>query len=700
MDSPVSASKWSILVISLAALLGSACEPFGDSGDPMVMNQRVCDGSCETRSLTSDQISTVLQQAIDEMQAQGVAGTVAVVDRVGNALAVLEVRTAVESVAIGSNPNALAFPGNGLEDVPSGGQALGFSAAAAALSKAGTAAYLSTQGGAFSTRTFGQLIQESFNPGEPMQASGPLFGAQLSQLRCGDFVRRSSVIRPLEGRAGPKALPLGMSGDPGGAPLYIAGDPVGGVGVEIDGLYTVDRQVSDDDRSIEEIVAFAAQRSFQPNPDREAPRISVRGKLLRYRDAGEILSPRQPALLSGTPVGGALVDVPGFFLAADGIRPGVRLLAGGSGYALLPDYLALGSEALSTGPVRIPVTNQGLPYLGISKIDRLIDRFPLEPNFPRLNPRDSFFPRPFDGGLTSAQAGAIAASAIQVARRARAQLRTGIDGSGRPFLETSVAVVDLDGNVVALVESPDAPIFATDVAIQKARTAVFLSAPQAEAGLLNDVELRDPIGFGLVFQSQPLGTYVQDVRMAIGDPTVLSRGLALTTRTLGALARPFFPDGVNGNLPGPLSKAIETFSPFNTGLAVDLVIDRLLIDLVRARGIKTCTGQTLLPIRSGIQIYAGGVPIFKSGVLVGAIGAAGDAPEQDNLVAFEGLRQAGITLGGDGVGRIARIGNAPPELRFDTVPVPVPGAGSVRLPYVACPISPFLDGDTENACID
>ena len=57
----------------------------------------------------------------------------------------------------------------------------------AAISKAVTGAYLSTEGNAFSTRTASQIVQRNFNPGETNQPGGPLFGVQFSQLACSDF---------------------------------------------------------------------------------------------------------------------------------------------------------------------------------------------------------------------------------------------------------------------------------------------------------------------------------------------------------------------------------------------------------------------------------------------------------------------------------------------------------------------------------
>src|SRR5581483_1307933 len=94
----------------------------------------------------------------------------------------------------------------------------------AAISKAITGAYLSSEGNAFSTRTASQIVQEHFNPGELGQPGGPLFGVQFSSLPCSDFNTRFSG-----GGAdiGPKRAPLGLSADSGGFPLYKNGTVVG-----------------------------------------------------------------------------------------------------------------------------------------------------------------------------------------------------------------------------------------------------------------------------------------------------------------------------------------------------------------------------------------------------------------------------------------------------------------------------------------
>src|SRR3546814_11676749 len=63
--------------------------------------------------------------------------------------------------------------------------------------------------------------------------------------------------------------------------------------------------------------------------------------------------------------------------------------------------------------------------------------------------------------------------------RARAQIRRPLDSRA----QVTISVVDTHGAVLGIVRSPDAPIFGTDVSLQKARTAAFFSGAQAGAEL-------------------------------------------------------------------------------------------------------------------------------------------------------------------------------------------------------------------------
>jgi uncharacterized protein GlcG (DUF336 family) len=746
---------------------GSASAFLGGSGTPGVVNARLCDGSCalsavttsgaERRSLSTAQVSTVLQQAVAEAQARGVGATIAVVDRVGNVLAVLEtvspLPAAPQTIQIGSNPASVPFPGNGLEDVPggsgagagvqsadtptavaafasafmAGGGTPGAAAAAArdnplisarfaAISKAITAAYLSTEGNAFTTETASQIIQENFNPGEGMRIGGPLFGVQFSQLVCGDIARRQAIVSLAQGTAGPKSAPIGFSGDPGAVPLYIAGEMVRAIGVESDGVYSVQTNIIAGRTFVtnESLIALSGQRAFEPNDDREANKIFVDGRSLRYVDAegAGFASPAATTLAApgSVPAGAQLVDVLNFFQAGGGIQPGTVFFTAASGYVPIS---SIGGVQL-TGPARMLVNMDMTPYLGQNVVNPASDPGVATPVAATTNPRDSFSPTPANGGLTMNEAATIVAGGLGVARRAKALIRRGIQGPGRPSMEVNVAVVDLAGNLLAFAGTPDAPVFGTTVSIQKARGAAFFSRSGGEdpvvpasaaQDLAADVETNVLLP-GLFFQSQPMGQYVTDLRAFLQDPSALSNGIAFGDRSIGNLSRPFFPDGINGNINGPLSQPISSWSPFNTGFQLDLILDRLLIGLLTNQEgnpgaiVSSCTGPELLEMRGGIQIFPGSVAIYKDGSLVGGLGVSGDGVDQDDLIAFEGLKQAGIALGGTGVGGPGMVGNAPRAVRSDLIRVPrqVSNGTAGNLRYVNCPANPFVNSAEDNVC--
>src|SRR5579885_3349543 len=244
--------------LAMAAALGlAACGGGSNSGNstgtapptPQPTSDSGCNGSCATAQsfLSVADVQTVIAQAVAEAHAQGKPAVIAVVDRVGNVLGVYRMDGAPALMTITSQ-----------RGVTGGLEGLTVPSELAAIAKAITGAYLSSEGNAFSSRTASQIVQQHFNPGDSGTPSGPLFGVQFSQLPCSDLSTRfTHGTGP-----GPHRSPLGLSADPGGFPLYKSGTPVGGIGVAADGVYGLDPEVMDRDRDVDEYIAMAGTYGF------------------------------------------------------------------------------------------------------------------------------------------------------------------------------------------------------------------------------------------------------------------------------------------------------------------------------------------------------------------------------------------------------------------------------------------------------
>ena len=227
-------------------------------------------------ALTSVEVETVVARGVAEAQARGRPAVIAVVDRVGNVLAVFSMS--------GARATARTRPGaDGNIDV----QGVTVPAALGAIAKAITGAYLSSSGNAFSTRTASQIVQQHFPPSRTTVGleSGPLFGVQFSQLPCSDLSARFAGGGGSGALIGPKRSPLGLAADPGGLPLYKNGVVVGGIGIMADGDYGFDPEILDVDQDDEEAIALAASIGNEAPVAIRAERISVDGTLLRFSDA-------------------------------------------------------------------------------------------------------------------------------------------------------------------------------------------------------------------------------------------------------------------------------------------------------------------------------------------------------------------------------------------------------------------------------
>lgn len=637
---------------ALASLILNSCAD-GDTGRSGGLDAANfdCDGACNNQNLSETEVRQILGQAIAAAESLGQTATISIVDRVGNVLALYQMQGAKTDLSIDGQISATG----GLEGLnltaAVGGTLL------AAISKAATGAFLSSQGNAFSTRTASQIIQENFNPAELRQPGGPLFGVQFSQLICSDVMtlnpevtsgRATGVKETATGLVGPRPLPLGLSADPGGLPLYQEGDLVGGVGIEVDGIYRLDRNIQNFDDDIEERIALMATRNFEAPSQRVAPNVNA-GKSFRYTDLGyEDLDQVEAATIDN-----ARLVALGDYAAAGAVRDGAIFGTAASG---LLSTTRAGVNALvlvdAAGDIRYPTTAgtalAGGEELRAAEVDALLD------------------------------------SALLTANRTRAAIRRPLDASAR----VSIWIVDHLGTPLGFTRSQDAPVFGIDVALQKARTAAFFSSADA----------------GDVLISANLTEYVTAAREFIASDA-LTGTHAFTDRAGGNLSRPFYPDGINGKANGPFSlpfpgtdsSATETWSPFNTGLQFDIVSPGILQSIDADQDIPdTCSSNDLATrLENGIQIFPGSVPLYRGGVLIGAIGVSGDGIDQDDLISFYGASRQGLDFAGHTAIGDATLGfNAPKSIRADRIVF----ADGTRLRYVRCPEAPFIGDNTQNVC--
>lgn len=163
--------------------------------------------------LTAADVQTIIAQCVARAAQISPNSVIAVTDREGDVLGVWVMR--------GGEPTP--------EEV------------ASAVSKAGTAAYLSSNQEAFTSRTAGFIIQQHFPPGVRNTPPGPLVGVGLSNLFSSDinkFRAPGSVVTfsPQPGLTIKPVFGSSLDGSPGGVPLYRNGLLIGGVGVTGDGV--------------------------------------------------------------------------------------------------------------------------------------------------------------------------------------------------------------------------------------------------------------------------------------------------------------------------------------------------------------------------------------------------------------------------------------------------------------------------------
>jgi uncharacterized protein GlcG (DUF336 family) len=487
--------------------------------------------------MTSNQVATVIGQALtraNDFLVSGVTsnGVVAVVDREG---------FVVGAWSLAPNPSAL--------DVID------------AITKAGTAAFLSSDQQALTSRTAGFIVQQHFPPGIKNRANGPLVGVNFSNLSFSDVnhFKDPHTYDPLAfGGSGTNGAPItslglsalsGLAGSPGGVPLYdVNGHLLGGVGAAITGhppipeLYDI-QQTAKQRYDIDEDVALAGQIGFAPAKKFFGSQVFIAGIRIPYVNSKTVVETPQPLGTIGAPV-------PPYDITNSPLVNYPTLNLGGV-----------------TGEMRAPImadpmggSISGQARLSAAEVTNIL--------------------------TLSAQRAAITRAGIRLPR-----------GQAAEVFITVVNNPDSPGvapTVLGVFRTGEATMFSWDVAVQKARTAVYFSSPLA-SGLL-PAELQNK---------------------------------ALSTRAIGFLAESMYPPGIQKRPPGPLLGLQEYFSLLPIG--VTNVLNGVYF--TSANPPLTAPDPNL---PNGITIFPGGFPLYRNGVLIGAIGVSGDGVDQDDIISASG----------------------------------------------------------------
>jgi uncharacterized protein GlcG (DUF336 family) len=428
-----------------------------------------------------------------------------------------------------------------------------------AIAKAGAAAFLSSGQNAFSSRTAGDIVQQHFPPGIANTPPGPLVGVNFSQLAFSDINKLKAPGSVISYGSSPgltlvsPPLPItgGLAGTPGGLPLYKNGQFVGAIGVAGDGLQPTDITpaiIAGADAN--EDVALAGQTGFQPTSAIFASQVLVNGIRLEYTESSTSL--------------GAVIPFASL--------PGKNILP----FAL----------QAAPAPFSYPAMNLG------GESGQLRQPIIADPSGVAL-----------PGGvarLTAQEVTSIIAAAANRARTTRGAIRLPRGSAAQVFI---TVVNNPNANGVAPVvlgtfcTSPDATLFSWDVAVQKARTAVFFSEANG------------------IFSGTQTGT-------------AYGANAAFSARTVGFLSQSMYPPGISGTEPGIFFGLQERFS---------------IITPTSVQANNPVSGAVFMTSTSvngnlpnGITIFPGGFPLYRNGVLIGAVGVSGDGVDQDDLISASG----------------------------------------------------------------
>jgi len=191
---------------------------------------------------------------------------------------------------------------------------------------------------------------------------------------------------------------------------------------------------------------------------------------------------------------------------------------------------------------------------------------------------DDYLVGPMAGTQLSAlEVDAIVQRAVATAKKTRAAIRLPLNSYARMV----IAVADVDGSILALYRMPDATVFSIDVSVAKSRNVIYFSTN--------------------------------------GIGSALTPGHAVTNRTIGFGAQPYFPPGLSSDVfddgAGPWYQSL-----FQYDLAHPC-----------SQGAQPTNAN-----QNGVVFFAGSSPLYRGNQLIGGLGVSGDGIEQDDYVTYFG----------------------------------------------------------------
>ena len=423
-----------------------------------------------------------------------------------------------------------------------------------AVGVARTAAFFSHNQAPLSSRTVRFISGVHFPPGVTNAGSAALYGIENTNRGC-DFnaaFNTGQCLEPARSLNGNPCTPFDSSG---------CGS----------GIVTGKLQPDDSDPEAVNAGGIPLYRIVSPGLDRVNEGIVSNGKLVG--GLGVVGIPGDPQLAEFASATGAfaslstgIAPVPSYPLPEPGnvFIDGIRLPFLG------PDLkLAFNSDGLPTGLERPEGTRPGSDE----------GQYVVMPRDGGCAP-NGYLVGPLPGSsLSRDEVQSIVEHGAKQARRTRGLIRLPLNSYARMVL----AVSDTDGTLLALYRMPDATVFSIDVAVAKSRNVIYFSGGDPAAR-----------------------------RDLPGVPT----GLAVTNRTVGFGAQPFYPSGISS----------QTFD-----VAPGPFYDLFLRDLS-----NPCSqgSQARNANQNGIVFFAGASPLYRSGNLVGGLGVSGDGIEQDDYVTY------------------------------------------------------------------